>query len=395
MNGQIIRQSASYRQGLILGLTMAEIMILLVFCLLIAMAAFLRNEQAAKEAAEKSLQKEKAAAAADHQMVENLKKVPRLTELLKGTLGSDNSAAVDEFWRDLVESRGLASAARDAGLTMADLRERGRDFKTFVTKGINVDKALRDAGIAASAEKALAGAAPVTAEGVGSAIQRGLAAQASGGHRWPPIITLNDTNGQFFKSGSAELNPEFRQTIIDQELSILKLMTEFDVDVIEVVGHTDERAVGVLGVRQPNLDRDLLPVLKNETAIGGIVPADNAGLGLARAVSVVSLLRQNNRLAVYKILPLSAGQLVDTDETLAIVGTGGDVAERRRIEIRLRKANTAALKSSQVPVLPKIPVPIPHPKPTPAQFQPTPSTTPAPAPPPKPMFGRPDPTGVQ
>src|SRR5579859_5664111 len=112
MDGQIIRQSASYRQGLVLGLTMAEIMILLVFCLLIAMAAFLRTEHAAREAAERSMEKEKAAAVADHQMVERLKGDPRLTELLKSASGSDNSAAVDEFWRDLVEGRGIASAAR-------------------------------------------------------------------------------------------------------------------------------------------------------------------------------------------------------------------------------------------------------------------------------------------
>src|SRR4051794_20763751 len=90
MDGQIIRQSVSYRQGLVLGLTMAEIMVLLVFCLLIAMTAFLRNEHTAREDAEKNLQKEKVAAAADHQMVESLKGDPRLAELLQGALGSDN-----------------------------------------------------------------------------------------------------------------------------------------------------------------------------------------------------------------------------------------------------------------------------------------------------------------
>jgi len=367
MDDQIIQQSASYRRGLVLGLTMAEIMILLIFCLLIAMTTFLSNERLAREAAEKSLEKEKAAATADHQMVENLKRDPRLTELLKGALGSDDAAAVDEFWRDLVESRGLASAARDAGLTMDDLKERGKDLKTLVTNGINSDRALRDAGIAASAEKALAGAAPFTPDEIGKAIRLGLAGQKSGDHRWPPIITLNDTNGQFFKSGSAELNPDFRKTIVEKEPEILKLMKEFDVDVIEVVGHTDERPVSALGLKQSNLDRDLLPALKNESAIGDLVPGDNAGLGLARAVSVASVLRQNKELSVYKILPLSGGQLIDTDETLAIAGTGGDVPERRRIEIRLRKANPATAKSSQVSVSPKIPVPIPKPKVSPVQ----------------------------
>lgn len=380
MDGQIIRQSASYRQGLVLGLTMAEIMMLLVFCLLIAMATFLRNEHSAREAAENSLKKAQAAAAADHQIVDTLKKDPRLTELLKGALGSDNTAVIDEFWRDLVESRGLASAARDAGLTMDDLKERGKDFKTLVTNGINVDRALRDAAIAASAEKALSGAAPFTPVEVGKAIRLGLAGQTKGENRLPPIITLNDTNGQFFKSGSAELNPEFRKTIVEKEPEILKYIREFDVDVIEVVGHTDERPVSALGVKQSNLDRDLLPVLNNEMAIGDLVPSDNAGLGLARAVSVVSVLRQNKQLYNYKILPLSGGQLVNTDETLAIVGTGGDVPERRRIEIRLRKANPAAAKPSQVEVSPKTPIPIPKPKAPRARVEPIPPLSSSPRP---------------
>ena len=120
-------------------------------------------------------------------------------------------------------------------------------------------------------------------------------------------------------------------------------------DVVEVVGHTDDQPIGV---RQSNLDRDLLPVLKNEIGIASIVPADNAGLGLARAASVVSVLRQNVDLAKFKILPLSGGQLVDTDETLAISGAGGNIAERRRIEIRLRKANPAAVKMQHPPTIP-------------------------------------------
>jgi hypothetical protein len=35
---------------------------------------------------------------------------------------------------------------------------------------------------------------------------------------------------------------------------------------------------------------------------------------------------------------MSGAQLVNTDETLAILGTPGDIPQRRRIEIRLRKS---------------------------------------------------------
>jgi flagellar motor protein MotB len=392
MDGQIIRQSASYRQGLVLGLTMAEIMILLVFCLLTAMAAFLRSERAEKEVAQTALEKEKTAASADHWLVENLRKDPRLADLLRGAQGAGDPAAINEFWRDLVEGQDVATAAKDAGLTGADLRQRGKDLKTLVANGITPEKALRDATIAASADKALGGKAPATPDDVTKAILRGFTT-GGGGNKWPPIITLNDAAGQFFKSGSAELNPDFRQKLLDRTApEIAKLIREYDVDVIEVVGHTDEKPVGV---HQSNLDRDLLPVLRNEMAVGSIVPADNAGLGLARAASVVSVLLRNKDLAGFKILPLSGGQLVDTDETLAIVGTGGDVAERRRIEIRLRKANPAAVKTVQFPAPPKTAVPARKPRTAPIQIQPLPPPPAAPALPPKQGYPMPDITQVQ
>jgi hypothetical protein len=53
---------------------------------------------------------------------------------------------------------------------------------------------------------------------------------------------------------------------------------------------------------------------------------------------VVSVLRQSPLLAGYKLIPLSGAQLVNTDETLSISGSPGDIQQRRRIEIRLRKS---------------------------------------------------------
>jgi hypothetical protein len=46
MSETIGRQTASYRQGLVLGLTMAEIMLLLVFCMLIAVGVALASQRA-------------------------------------------------------------------------------------------------------------------------------------------------------------------------------------------------------------------------------------------------------------------------------------------------------------------------------------------------------------
>ena len=79
-------------------------------------------------------------------------------------------------------------------------------------------------------------------------------------------------------------------------------------------------------------------MLKNTAGVASLTPSDNAGLGLARAVAVVSVLRQSPLLAGYKLIPLSGAQLVNTDETLAIAGSPENIQERRRIEIRLRKS---------------------------------------------------------
>jgi hypothetical protein len=55
---------------------------------------------------------------------------------------------------------------------------------------------------------------------------------------------------------------------------------------------------------------------------------------------VVSVLLQSPKLADCKLIPLSGAQLVNIDESLALSGTPGDVPERRRIEIRLRKSSS-------------------------------------------------------
>jgi hypothetical protein len=121
------------------------------------------------------------------------------------------------------------------------------------------------------------------------------------------------------------------------------------VDIIEVVGHTDQQP---LGSHQSNLDRDLLSVLKGSADIASIVPADNAGLGLARAVSVVSVLRHNPALSGYRILPLSGAQLIESNETLVTLDLPVNIRERRRIEIRLRKSTPHDVSIVAVPTPP-------------------------------------------
>src|ERR1700730_16944081 len=131
-------------------------------------------------------------------------------------------------------------------------------------------------------------------------------------------------------------NAELKTALVDKVAPrILQIAVEYpDVDVIEVIGHTDEQ---VIRRRFSNLDGTLIDALKTGN-VASLVPGDNAGLGISRAIAVVTRLLQDSRLQerFSRILPMSAAQLIQVDETLS-QGSAGDVRERRRIEIRLRK----------------------------------------------------------
>ena len=339
MDGQIAQQRASYRQGLVLGLTMAEIMILLVFCLLIAMATFLKREETRRVEVEAQLKQQQLQSKRDREIVAALREDAALVEKLKSASGLSDPQAIDQYWRELVDGRTVVEEVEKSGLTLKDLHEGLANAASLRANGIDVDKAIRDSRLADAIYRAMAkpGEAPVSTQAILDTLERGKT--GAGGHQWPPIITMSEAGGYYFESGSAELSPSFRETLVSQTpAKILDYIRKYDVDVIEVVGHTDERPIGFRPAGS-NLDRDLTSVLRNDNVVASLVPADNAGLGLARAVSVVSVLRQSPLLAPYKLIPLSGAQLVNTDETLALGGgMGGDIQERRRIEIRLRKS---------------------------------------------------------
>ncbi|MDR3465102.1 MAG: hypothetical protein P4M07_04075 [Xanthobacteraceae bacterium] len=338
IDGQITRQGAAYRQGLVLGLTMAEIMILLIFCLLIAMATVLHSEQGKRGILEHVLKEQRERSERDQPLVEALRRNPDLVERLQAAIHSGNAHAVDEFWRELIDGRALVVQAEQGGMSSAELSERVADAATLRDNGVDLKTALRNADIIRSIERVMPAAdAAKSPQSIIEAVQRGVAGPVASGHRWPPIITLSEAGGFFFGTGSAELSPGFRAALTTETpRTILDFIKQYDVDVIEVVGHTDEQPLS--GVRVSNLDSEMSSVLQNTAAVAHLVPADNAGLGLARAVSVVSVLRQSPLLAGYKIIPLSGAQLVNIDETLDLSATAADIPQRRRIEIRLRKS---------------------------------------------------------
>jgi flagellar motor protein MotB len=355
MNGQILQQRSSYRRGLVLGLTMAEIMILLVFCLLIAMAAFLKREETGRIAAEAELDQQKLQNERTRDLVAELGKSVALAEKVQSLSGLSDPQAIDKYWRELVDSRTVV-AEIEKKLSVKELREGLATVSALRSNGIDVDKAIHDSEIVAAIQRVMAkpGEPQVATQAVLDAIARGIATGGTSGHQWPPIIRMSEADGYYFKSGSAELSATFQDTLVNKTPSeILNYIRKYDVDVIEVVGHTDERPIGLR--QYSNLDRDLLSVLRNEAGVISLIPADNAGLGLARAVAVVSVLRQSALLAGYKLIPLSGAQLVNTDETLALAGSSGDIQQRRRIEIRLRKSAPSDTTASVPPSPPAAP----------------------------------------
>src|SRR5262249_7809769 len=118
MSSQIVAQRTSYRHGLVLGLTMAEIMLLLVFCLLIALASFLRLEQAKNIELARQLAFENSQNARDQNFIDSLRQNPVLVERLRDLTNQGDSSAIDEFWRELMDSRAVTAQLQKRGVSL-------------------------------------------------------------------------------------------------------------------------------------------------------------------------------------------------------------------------------------------------------------------------------------
>lgn len=347
-------QEQGYRRGLVLGLTMAEIAVLVIFVLLLVLGTLFarqareaedlrarnRNLEAALEQAAKAVGRDPKDIFQEEEFA-RLKQLERELDLLRP--------------EDMAE-RPLPDVFRELVL----LRE------TIVSQGVeptpnSLGRTLGEADQARETMKALGGRDPAVLleenkrltrenEKLGAELTRTKEErdrmQVSIGHTWPPIITLKEAEGYQFETGKAELREEFESKLKDQVVpTVLDYVRKYDVDVIEIVGHTDERRV--VG-RESNLDTELLPFLIGDGR-SALVAADNAGLGMARAATVARFLREDGRLRDYIILPLSGGQVVDVTGQLPDGTSPGDVPERRRIEIRLRRSESALEETESAP----------------------------------------------
>jgi outer membrane protein OmpA-like peptidoglycan-associated protein len=361
---------------MVLGFTLAEVLLLLLFLLLLALGAQLvklRDELEATPDQDKAeLQKLRHVLATVTPILKEAEKInpddppealkqglafveqfglqtqpdqlrrvtPQLAEILEkaSKLNRDGPP-------ELLLQRGLSAIEKVGPDTpLAEVQRIRPDIASALDRAMKIDSQNPAAVLHVALTKAET--PPPAAVPPSSELQKGK-------HDWPPIISLSEADGYFFESGSTELSPAFRErlskTVIDRLLDIIK---RHDVNVIEVVGHTDEQP---LSGRSSNLDKLLFPYLQGQSQ-DKFTPSDNAGLGLARAVAVLKLLHDDPRLANrqgLRIIPLSGAQLTTISDELA-TGTSQAVKKRRRIEIRVRRSDR-----EPVPEVPDIPDPLP------------------------------------
>jgi flagellar motor protein MotB len=302
---------------------MAEVFLLLVFALLIALAVLWHSERQKRNES-----------AAD----------PRLLDDLRAATQASSREKVARALEHLKNGRDLEPLTRPEREFVTEVRTRqsGAAPAVISDQWRTLTRAAQDLGTLAGTMdlgEAVRGALPNEKDPkrVGGLIKRGVASEKKGEHDWPPIINISYAKDCFFEVGKAELTPCFETRLRAVVPELVDNAKRFDVKTIEVIGHTDEQKIIP---RNSNLDALLLEILHHAGNVSSLIPADNAGLGLARATAVVRVLMLDERLKGYTLLPLSGGQLIGVDDKLT-KGGGGDERERRRIEIRVRRANGA------------------------------------------------------
>ncbi len=160
---------------------------------------------------------------------------------------------------------------------------------------------------------------------------------------FPPNITIKNTNKYAFPLSQATLPPALKIHISGEIVPKIKdYFKKYDINTIEVIGHTD----GVKVSGTSNLDQLLNRVATENREIGELQAGSNADLGLMRALAVVKALQNEEQLLqVFKAQGLdkdkvfraySAAQLYLLNRKIA--PPYADInQESRRIQIRFTK----------------------------------------------------------
>lgn len=340
----IATERKGYGRGLILGLTMAETFMLLVFCLLLVAAAAIaaqRREASGALAARDAAQNEALAlrrernelarrnanlATTNSRLMEANARLETVIEAMPQPAAG--APEIPENWRELVFVKDVATTLSEAGVAPAEIKALAPTLAVLKEKGF------------------LTAGAPV-AERLEGIFERAESAATQQPHQWPPIINLSEAGGYYFAVGSAELTEKFAKNLQGPVAHrIDAYLKQYQVDVVEVIGHTDEQP---LAGASSNLDRDMRKVLSGDLSVTGLKPADNAGLGFARALAVANALRASPLLAKATILPLSGAQLIQPGDRLSDGRELGDVESRRRIEIRVRRRSDPVTATAAPP----------------------------------------------
>ena len=168
---------------------MAEIMILLVFCLLIAMATFLKREETRRVAAEQELAgAETAKRPHPRRRSPSSARTSRLPKSSKSLSGLSDPQAIDQYWRELVDSRTAVAEIEKNGCPLKELREGMATVATLRSNGIDVEKAIHDSEIVAAIKRAMTkpGEPQVATQAILDAIARGTAAAERAATNGPP-----------------------------------------------------------------------------------------------------------------------------------------------------------------------------------------------------------------
>jgi flagellar motor protein MotB len=301
---------------------MAELMLLLMFCLLLVSASALQKKN----------QKIAELGGAPTPLAEAGQPATKLAEArpTPPLVAPASAATADpaQQWRELVPANDPAAAAQLvetvralqanglATMTSDQIAAMARDYQALKQEGL----------------------AEISSQNLIQALTTRTGPDASG-HNWPPIITLSD-DGFSFEVNSAELTAQFRNRLqTDVTEQVLALIKRYNVDVVEVVGHTDEQPIR--SSRASTMDTQAVSAMAGQTSIQNLIPSDNAGLGLARAIAVANALKGTGKLDQVKVLPLSGAQMIMPGDKLTDGSEAGDASSRRRIEIRVRRSASA------------------------------------------------------
>lgn len=368
--------AADYRRGVIFGLTMAEVLLLLIFCLLLFLAMLNREIDEVLRKNEDLSQANEILKVSNANYQKNLKNLDQSTAVSQEVFDVVNVLDDDQLKKLIQNSEVASTFSPDQFQEYFAKAEKWDSFtnqpqKATYTQLDSIEKfatseqlnrLMENADIAmnydsetlqekiAKAEKWDKKASLPKPEPIDPYLKMlisqvsvsDLELLAAGklepvGNNWPPIISLPEAENYSFKIGSAELTENFKMQL-DGDITeeILNTLSQYDADLIEIIGHTDLQPMS--RARVSNLDTAARDFFQAKTNIA-LRAKDNVGLGYARALSVTKHLRENPKLQNYTILPYSAAQMITPDGTITKEGDDFESSQLRRIEIRVRRQN--------------------------------------------------------